>query len=549
VERAAAAVGLAERAPARALGGRVSGPVCAVGSGVALVASFAPYSLSTLSLVALAPLFAAAAQSGWRGRIWLGWLCGVVAYGAGCSWAGVTIGRLQDTTPGIALALTALFAAWHALQFAVTAAIAGWLLSPEDAARDASPRPLGATVLAACGCAGAWVSVEWAFPRVLPWSLGDLAAGIAPLRGAAALGGVWGLAFAAAAVNALIAGGWVARRGDAAVRQWGAPLLVAATALLASASVGRLTALRGPHDIGVARVALVQGALPAGRDDLEGAIFRAWSTYAALTEAIGARVDLVVWPEESLPVYLRDNPEFQQRLAGLAQRVGAPLLLGALDRADDGSELNAAYVVPLHGAADAGAAYHKSRLLAFGEYVPGAHWLPAASEWRTTGTFSPGAFRSVVTVPTSGDRDGTALLLAAALCVEGLQPGWFNRGVHDGAGALVALADESWFGAGSAAEQHLAVLRLRAVETGRWLVRASNSGRSAFIDPSGVVVAELPDGVPGVLIQTIGLRAGTTPYVVGGDWVVGTSAMMVVWAGWWRWRQGAALSRRSRATA
>jgi len=103
---------------------------------------------------------------------------------------------------------------------------------------------------------------------------------------------------------------------------------------------------------------------------------------------------------------------------------------------------------------------------------------------------------------------------------EAIHAGAFNALVRLGAGLLVNLTDDGWFASDKAAAQHLELTRLRAVETRRWLVRASNSGISAFIDPTGRVAAALPFGAIGVLRHRIEVGGPTPRYVRWGDWVL-----------------------------
>jgi len=110
--------------------------------------------------------------------------------------------------------------------------------------------------------------------------------------------------------------------------------------------------------------------------------------------------------------------------------------------------------------------------------------------------------------------------VAPSICFEAIRPAAFNDLVRRGAALLVNLTDDSWFASPAAAAQHLELARLRAVETGRWLARASNSGISAFVDPSGRVVGALPFGVRGTLWQTVETGGAPTPYVRHGDWIL-----------------------------
>jgi apolipoprotein N-acyltransferase len=106
-------------------------------------------------------------------------------------------------------------------------------------------------------------------------------------------------------------------------------------------------------------------------------------------------------------------------------------------------------------------------------------------------------------------------------------PGFFNRMVRDGAEFLVNITDDGWYGDTAAPYQHLSAAILRAVETRRWLVRASNSGVSAFVDPTGEIVGSMPLGAAGVRRQRITASSAVPFYVRWGDWPIPLCALVV----------------------
>jgi apolipoprotein N-acyltransferase len=362
--------------------------------------------------------------------------------------------------------------------------------------------------------AAAWVVLEWAFPKVFPWSVGDTLGSDPRLRQGAALGGVHGLALLVMLVNELLAEG-TRLRIPAPQRLQAVAIAVALQACAVAFGAcwaPEWSARGGP------RVAVVQANLATDAPDPWTGIEHAFTTYARFTEPAAAAAELVVWPETVLRVYVRDNPVFRARLAALADAARRPLLLGALDRISAGDgELNSAYLFAPGAAAHLPAIYHKAALLPFGEYVPGAAWWPALRRWRVTGEFVAGA---AAARPLDVDLRGTRVRLAPSICFEATRPGAFNQPVRDGATLLVNLTDDAWLASEKAAAQHLALTRMRAVETGRWLVRASNSGISAFIDPGGGIVAALPFGAAGTLVAQVETRTSITPYARCGEWVV-----------------------------
>jgi len=306
-------------------------------------------------------------------------------------------------------------------------------------------------------------------------------------------------------------------------------------------------------------VTIVQGGLHSGRDDLETANAEAWATYSTLsTQDSALKTDLFVWPETVLRVYLRQDDAYRARLLDFVQRLGRPLFVGSLDQpADSSGEFNSGYLInPTQNSGlstqDLSTAqiYHKLSLLPFGEYVPGAQLVPFLRRWQTTGRFIPGTAASPIrlnpvvrggeTVRTEGAPPRpTTVDFAPSICFEAMRPGAFNQLVRDGAAFLVNLTDDGWFGDTAGPYQHLQAATLRAVETRRWLVRASNSGVSAFVDPTGQVVASLPLGAVGAL------RHGLTPartsclYVRYGNWPLALSAIVVLTAFLERLRQAA----------
>lgn len=459
-------------------------------SGALLLAAAPPLALTPLVLVALVPLLAALrATPGAVAAAALGWITGALFHAGLLAWLPATIARLQGIAWPVALALFAAFVAVHAVQFALAALCA-------RLGRSAATRVVAMVA--------GWVLLEWAFPKVFPWSLG---AGLGPhplLRQGADLVGARGLAAGVVAVNALLAealASWSARPARAGVA------LAAAAAVLGGGGVyGTWRTSPGAAPTDALRIAVVQsGASDDRAPDPQRDDARAWARYARLSASLAGRVDLVVWPEGVLRAYLREAPLWRDRVETLARRLRAAVVLGALDRAADGGERNAAYVF----APGLAAVAHKADLVPFGEYVPGAGWLPTGRIWQPIAARRAGPPAPVVAA--AGVR------LAPRICFEAIRPGAFNAATRRGAALLVNLSDDGWFASPWAAAQHLEMTRLRAVETRRWLVRASQSGVSAVVDPRGRIVAALPYDARGALRALVTPLRGVTPYARWGD--------------------------------
>jgi apolipoprotein N-acyltransferase len=472
-------------------------------SGALLLLAAPPISLTPLAFVALVPLLVTIRTAGLGAAAVRGWITGATFHLGLVAWLVPTIVRLQDCSTATALALFALYVAYHSLQCGLAA----------SCARLAAPG-LGAVTAATAG----WVLVEWAFPKVLPWSLGATLGPHPLLRQAADLAGGLGLSAQIVATNALLA---------EAVRRWhpwpgrAAPALAGAAASLFAGILYSRVPVAG--DAGGERLTI--GVAQAGgasihHPDPQRAIDAALHGYARLSGGIATPLDLLVWPERVLPVPLRHNPVQRAVVERHARRLGSPLLLGALDRGD-GAERSAVYLFDPTLRAVA----HKATLVPFGEYVPGADWLPWLRRWRVVSPIQAGAADPVLRVG--------AARLAPAICYEAIRAGAYNAAVRAGGEVLLNLSDDSWFDSPWAAAQHLEMTRLRAVETRRWLVRASHSGISAVIDPHGAVVARLPYGRAGTLRGSVARRRQLTPYARHGDaplLIVAAVLLPLAWA-------------------
>jgi apolipoprotein N-acyltransferase len=231
-----------------------------------------------------------------------------------------------------------------------------------------------------------------------------------------------------------------------------------------------------------------------------------------------ARVDLVVWSESSVPGMLLQQPPLMDVAARVARALDAPLLTGTIGLTPDRRPANLAVLLSPDGG-EAGT-YQKRRLVPFGEWVPFRNVLPLL-----------GAFGVVEQDEVPGNAwtvlsDGP-LKLGVPICFESAVPGISRAFARGGANLLVVITNDSWFGDTGMAEQHAALSPLRAVETGRWVVRCGLTGISGFVDPAGQWRSRLPPNTPGGLIGTVGLRTDTTPYVRFGDWFLWLCAALV----------------------
>ena len=241
-----------------------------------------------------------------------------------------------------------------------------------------------------------------------------------------------------------------------------------------------------------------------------------------------AHPDLVAWPESPAP-YAEADPRFQQSIAHVAGAVGAPVVVGSIgmDPPQSGEMwqyYNSALIVGADGLRVG--RYDKTHLVPFGEYIPYKDLLFFAR--KLTGRvseFSRGTERKVFRL--NGHRYGVFI------CYESVFADEVRQFARFGAEALVNISDDGWYGDTSAPWQHLNMARMRAIENRRWLLRDTNNGVTAAIDPYGRVTQSIPRHTVDALPAQFGFRDDITFYTEHGDvfaWVCAILAVVLV--GW-----------------
>jgi apolipoprotein N-acyltransferase len=484
--------------------------------GAVTVFGFAPFGLSTLPVLTLAGLFLLwqSAASPRRAAA-QGFAFGLGAFGAGVSWVYVALSTFGEMPVALAVIGTAGFCAYLALY----PALAGW--ASARLAPASSPERLALA-------AAAWTIAEWLRGWVLS-GFGWLAVGYAqmgmPLAGFAPYGGVFLVSLALASVAALLI---YAVQAFEARRKIGAAL--AAAAIVALCVVGAaLATIEWSRPAGEPlAVSLVQGNIeqelkfdPEYRDNT-------LAIYADLVRRATGR--LIVLPESALPMFADEvAPEYVALLRDAAIRNKGDLLLGLFffeprpSPDEDDRYFNSVVSV---GTATT-QRYRKHHLVPFGEIIPGK----AVFGW---------FIRNVLAIPLADQTPGPAYQapfdvagehVAVNICYEDAFGGELARRAAE-ATMFVNVTNDAWYGRSLGAEQHEQIARMRALETARPMLRATNTGITSIIDHRGTEVARLPWFTRGVLEGQIAGRTGTTPYVRLGDAVAVIAALLVGLFAW-----------------
>lgn len=452
--------------------------------GALTVCGFAPFHLFPLPLATLALLFALwRAAATVRQAAWLGWLWGFGCFLGGVSWIYVSMHDVGGMLAPLAAAATLSFCAYLAL----FPAFAGGLFrhfQSGSAWRDA-------LLLAGLWALGEWLR-GWLFTG-FPWlALGYAQSPPSPLAGYAALLGVYGIGLILAALAALLTYAW--RRPGA----WLALACVAACGQM-------LLQVAWTQPSGAAlTVSLLQGNISQDSKWDQERLQDSLLGYARLARAHPAQ--LVVLPETALPMFLDDVPSdyLQALLASGPALFGVAVSSGEVGKPE--SYANAAVAMtagmPLQ-------VYAKSHLVPFGEYVPpGFSWFLALLRMPMS-DFSPGA-------PHQPPLQIAGQLVAPNICYEDLFGEEILQSLPQ-ATLLINLSNTAWFGDSLAQPQHLQIAQLRALETGRYMLRATNTGMTAIVQPDGVVAAALPAFTAAALNAEVRGYTGMTPFARWGN--------------------------------
>ncbi len=487
-------------------------------AGLAAVLSFAPFLLFPLSAAALAVLFTLwREQTSPRGAAGLGFAFGFGLFGGGVGWLYIAMHDYGDMNAVLAALLIAGFAAFLAL-FPAAAGYAQAKLR----ARFALGLP--SHVVLVLLLPALWMLQEWLRGLIFtgfPWlAFGYSQAALSPLAGYAPIVGVYGVSFLVAMSAGLLALLWAARWNRA-----GKAALAALVVLWAAGAALRTVAWTAASGAPV-KVSLVQGNIPQELKFDPDKLVDILETYRRLIDTSDAR--LIVLPETALPMLRSELPESYAAMLRAHLRANAgDLLIGGFER-DHGLYYNSVYTL---GSAE-GQTYRKNHLVPFGEFIP----LRPALGW---------FINEVLNIP-MGDlaRGGNMQLplkvagqrVAVDICYEDAFGEEIAR-TAPAATLLVNVTNDAWYGNSIAAMQHNQMAQMRALETGRMMLRATNTGVTSVIDRDGTVLDTLPQHQEGVLTAQVQGYTGDTPYTMLGNLLAVGFALAVVGAVWWRGRR------------
>ncbi len=443
-----------------------------------LALSFPKFGHPAVAFIALVPLLVA--LSGWNGRsgalpgvstrrgFKLGLLAGFIHFAGTVYWTGATVSTFGGLPAIVAVLVAALLALYMAVYVAITGAI-------------------GAILIRSFGVRGlylvpvVWVATEFLRGIVLggfPWiPLGNTMVTLLPIAQLASALGVFGLSMFVGLVNAGFAAAALTRGRS---RLMAAGVTLAAITAIAIWGGTRLAGNELTTGTPI-KIGLIQGNIAQTDKWNPARAGMILDRYLQLTrQAADNGAQFIMWPESSTPFYFDEDPSgtIVRRLVG---SIGRPLLLGSdeFEDTDPPRHYNAAFMLDTSGAT--AAVYRKIHLVPFGEYVPLQQLLFFVGPLvEAVSAFSRGT--RVTMLPVEGH------MVSTAICYEVTYPALSREAVRNGSEMLTTITNDAWYGDSSAAYQHFEMAAMRAIEQGRYLVRAANTGISGIIDPYGRVL-------------------------------------------------------------
>ena len=460
---------------------------CLVG-GALLPLSFSPFNLPFAVFISIAILLIAVRKTDRKVAFFSGWVYGIGVFGMGVWWIQVSIHQFGMPYWVFSVGLTVVFISLMALYFAFFAFLLSFFNYKSNAYFFVAP--------------SLWLAIEFIrskFASGFPWLLVGYSQVDSFLKGWVPVIGALGCSGLVVFIVGIFI--WLL---PFSLRKFVAITILTLMVFVSGSLLEEVewTANRGAD----LEVVLVQGAIEQEVKWDSSHRKQSIQRYLALTEEHWG-ADVIVWPETALTTLPEQMPELMGFLQNLAEKSSSDFLVGIPTRNSENGE----YYNSLLKLGENPDQYSKRKLVPYGEYFPGKELF--------------GWFDQFLLIPMSDLSPGGSL--KDSIVVQGIEAGIlicyeiaFKKTAFSSlpaAGFIVNISNDAWFGDTSAPFQHLQIARIRALESGRSIVRATNNGITAIINHRGLVLERGPQFIPAVIKHKVPIRSGSTPYVLYGD--------------------------------
>ncbi|HCT4484645.1 TPA: apolipoprotein N-acyltransferase [Pseudomonas aeruginosa] len=486
------------------------GHLLALAAGALTPLALAPFDYWPLAILSIALLYLGLRGLPGKSALWRGWWYGFGAFGAGTSWIYVSIHDYGAASVPLASFLMLGFTAGVAFFFALPAWLWARCLRRDNA-------PLGD----ALAFAALWLALElfrsW-FLTGFPWLYAGYSQLQGPLAGLVPVGGVWLSSFVIALSAALLV-------NLPCLFPHGASLLLGLVLLLGPWAAGLY--LKGhawTHSAGEPlRVVAIQGNIAQELKWDPNQVRAQLDLYRDLSLP-QQDVDLIVWPETAVPILQDMASGYLGAMGQVADEKNAALITGVpvRERLADGKSR---YFNGITVVGEGAGTYLKQKLVPFGEYVPLQDLLRGLIAF----------FDLPMSDFARGPADQPLLKakgyqIAPYICYEVVYPE-FAAALAAQSQVLLTVSNDTWFGTSIGPLQHLQMAQMRALESGRWMIRATNNGVTGLIDPYGRIVRQIPQFQQGILRGEVIPMQGLTPYLQYRVWpLAGLAGVLLLWA-------------------
>lgn len=455
--------------------------ICLI-AGTIITLALSPFDIYWLALISPCLLYIYTRKSSPIAAIWLGWCFGLGFFGAGVSWVFVSIYEHSATPFWLAILITFLFTASLGLLFSLQIYL--W-------------RKYFSDQFSHLSFIGLWVLFEWLRSWLFtgfPWLYLGSASLNTPLQNYLPIGGVWLASLMILLMAVALA------KGITKQRYW---LLVIPLPVIIGWLLPTIWTVPVSNPISVA---LVQPNIPQALKWNPQYRQSILETYIKLSLS-QKDVDIIIWPETAIPAIFKNvKQELTPLLDELEQQHIS--LISGLPIVEPDKQFPSGYRIHngIKILSSGNGTYYKQRLVPFGEYIPLLSYLRGIIDFFNLpmSNFSlPQQNQSLLEVQNHK--------LAPAICYEIAYPNLI-RDMSRNADILLTISNDTWFGDSIAPAQHLQIARTRAVETGRWLIRDTNNGISAIVDPQGNIQSQLPQFTSDVLEGEVFSMQGLTPW-------------------------------------
>ncbi|OED48644.1 apolipoprotein N-acyltransferase [Endozoicomonas sp. (ex Bugula neritina AB1)] len=478
---------------------KLSGHVLALFAGALFPLGFSPYEYWPVLLVATGIIFYLTHHADCRTVCLRGGLFGTGIFGAGTSWVYVSIHQFGSAPAPLAALLTLFFVLLLTSVFIIPLFLAYTKLRDRY---HISPVWQQALLFS-----GLWVLFEWVrswFLTGFPWLLQGYSLLDTPFQAWAPITGVYGLSLlmvtSACLMTALLI--------DSRHFKTEGIFTCLLTTLVWLGSFP-LNTVQWTTKTGQLSFSAIQGNIPQSLKWEPGYLEDTISTYFKLTENEWGQ-DLVIWPENALPIFYSSVRPVMQQMNRQAKDSGSTFITGI--PMDDNTTGETRYYNSIVASGIGHGRYYKQKLVPFGEYVPFESLLRGMIDF----------FDLPMSAFTKGSHNQALLevadtTIAPYICYEVVYPDFAAKQARD-SGLLITISNDTWFGRSIGPLQHFQIARMRSLETGRYMIRATNDGITALIDDKGQIKEKVKRFQKGVLRGYVPIMKGNTPFMKFGSW-------------------------------